>query len=78
MFENVRLSPAFLFRPSGAPSPRGKVRQLVLPSVGVRWYAVGLGRCGHRPLRRGWGCDGLWAILESPLRREWGCGGWNF
>ena len=45
MFENVRLSPAFLIRPSGPPSPRGKGRQLVLPSVGVRWRTVGLGRC---------------------------------
>ena len=37
MFENVRFSPAFLIRPSGAPSPRGKGHQLVLPFV---WGAV--------------------------------------
>ena len=111
MFENVRLSPAFLFRPSGPPPTRGKGSSycflllgcggrwrvwadvgigpyetveaptctanriaariplpplrgtfppgegfvLLLPSVEVRWYAVGLGRCGHRPLRNGGG-----------------------
>ena len=37
------------------PSPRGKGCQLVLPSVGVRWWDGGLGRCGHRPLRNGGG-----------------------
>ena len=55
MFEIVRLSPAFLIRPSGPPSPRGKGSSYCFLLLGVRWYAVGLGRCGHRPLRIGGG-----------------------
>ena len=57
MFENARLSPAFLIRPSGPPYPRGKGSSKLLPSVGVRWEMEGLGRCGHRPLRNGGGTD---------------------
>ena len=45
MFENVRLSPAFLIRRFATPSPRGKGRYVLLPVI---WGAVGelaLGRC---------------------------------
>ena len=39
-----------------ATFPRGEGFVVLLPSVGVRLWDGGLGRCGHRPLRRGWGC----------------------
>ena len=57
MFENIRLSPAFLIRPSGPPSPRGKGSSYCFRLLGVRWRTEGLGRCGHRPLRIGGGTD---------------------
>ena len=41
--------------PEGEPRAPAALFHPLLPSVGVRWYAGALGRCGHRPLRIGGG-----------------------
>ena len=73
----IGFSPAFLIRPSGPPSPRGKGSSycfLLLGcdggiGVGPMWSSAPTAWLGSAVV-----CGGLWAILESPLRRGWGAG----
>ena len=53
----IGFSPAFLIRPSGPPSPPGEGFVVLLPSVGVRWYAVGCGRFLNSPYGVGGGAE---------------------